>query len=357
MPPLPLVRAVERFRAGLVFLHRKLVPSEIAVLEMMTAGWLAQAIAAAAELGIADELAKGPRSAADLATAVGADEDALRRLLRLLISHGLFAEDRDGRYRLNKTAEVLRADSPVTLRDMTLFVGSKLHRERWSQLTDAVRTGRPIASGGAEFFELAQTDREVGEMFNKAMASVNSIGRQALLAAYDFSRYGVIVDVGGGTGMMLTEILRHTPGARGVLFDLPQVVADVPARLAEAGLAQRCEVVGGSFFESVPEGGDAYILQHIVHDWPEADIARILGAVRAAMKPHSRLLLFEIVLPEHDRPHPAKYIDLEMLVNVGGRERTVAEYRDLLARNGFALEQVVPTVSPENILVARPADG
>ncbi|WP_327113757.1 acetylserotonin O-methyltransferase [Nocardia sp. NBC_01730] len=357
IPPQPLVRAVESARAMLAVAFRKLVPGHIALMELTAAGWITQAIHAAAALGIADELAAGPRSSAELAAAVGADEDALRRLLRLLISHGIFTQRRDGRYALTPMARALRRDADVSLRDAVLFFGSPGHRDHWSHLVDAVRTGKPVGEelDGMPFFDYVQSDRELGELFDRAMTSISTLAMEPLFAAYDFGRYETIVDVGGGEGTLLTEILHRAPRSRGILFDLPEVVESAPARLAELGLADRCSVESGSFFDTVPKGGDAYILKHIVHDWAEPEAGHILSAVRAAMTPDARLLIIELVVPEHAGPHPSKYIDLEMLVNAGGRERTEAEYREFLARHGFTLTRLVPTVSPNNVLEARPS--
>ncbi|MGO4616380.1 methyltransferase [Nocardia sp. 2YAB30] len=356
-PPRPLVRAVESVRTGLAVAFRKLVPGHIALMELIAAGWITQAIHAAAALGIADRLAAGPQSSAELAAAVGADEDALRRLLRLLISHGIFSQRRDGRYALTPMARALRRDADVSLRDAVLFFGSPGHRNHWSHLVDAVRTGKPVGEelDGMPFFDYVQSDRELGELFDRAMTSISTLAMEPLFAAYDFGRYETIVDVGGGEGTLLTEILRRAPRSRGILFDLPEVVESAPARLAELGLADRCSVESGSFFDTVPKGGDAYILKHIVHDWAEPEAGRILSAVRAAMTPDTRLLIIELVIPEHTGPHPSKYIDLEMLVNAGGRERTEAEYREFLARHGFTLTRLVPTLSPDNVLEARPS--
>ncbi|MEV0294038.1 methyltransferase [Nocardia sp. NPDC050710] len=357
LPPMPVVRAVESVRSALAGLHRRLVPGHIALMEMITAGWLTQAIHAAALLGIADALADGPRGGTELARTVGANEDALHRLLRLLISHGIFKRRSDGRYDLTPMARALRSDSDVSLRDAVLFFGSEIHRAHWTHLADAVRTGEAVGStvNGVPFFEYLRTDRELGELFDRAMTSIGTLTMGPLLASYDFGRYRTLVDVGGGEGLLLGAILRDAPHARGILFDLPEVVADAPARLAELGVADRCRIESGSFFETVPAGGDAYLLKHIVHDWDEERIATILGVLRAAMTPDARLLLVELVLPEDNRPNPGKYIDLEMLINTGGRERTESEYRDLLARCGFTLIRRIPTVSPDNILEARPS--
>ncbi|WP_054813527.1 methyltransferase [Nocardia arizonensis] len=353
-PPLPAVRAVELLRATLVTLHRKLVPGHLALMEMFTAGWLTQAIHAAAALGIADALADGPRTGAQLALAVRADEDALHRLLRLLVSHGVFGIDRRGRYRLTPAARALRSDAEVSLRDAILFFGTEFHRGQWTRIVDAVRTGASVdaTGGGGSFFDRVAADRELGEVFDRAMTSIASMSVEPLLRGFDFARFDTVVDVGGGEGRFLAEILRRTPRSRGILFDLPEVVAGAPARLAEMGVADRCEIRAGSFFDEVPAGGDAYVLKHVVHDWDEERIAAILRTLRAAMSPRARLLLIELVLPEHRRPHPGKYIDLEMLVNTGGRERTESEYRALLARSGFTLLRTVETVSPENVIEA-----
>ncbi|WP_328395915.1 methyltransferase [Nocardia sp. NBC_00416] len=355
-PPQAAVRAVERLRDALARIHRRLVPGHLALLEMVAAGWLTQAIHAAAALDVAGALADGPRDGTELARAVGADEDALHRLLRLLIGHGIFTRRPDGRYALTPLAQALRSDAPVSLRDAVLFFGSATHRDHWTHLVDSVRAGGPAAGSGhgKAFFDRMRTDRELGEMFDRAMASIDSLGQDPVLAAYDFTRYRTIVDIGGGRGALLAEILRRAPDCTGVLFDLPEVVADAGPRLRAAGVADRCVVIEGSFFETVPDGGDVYLLKHIVHDWPAEQARQILRTIRATMPPTARLLLIELVLPGHHRPHPGNYIDLEMLVNTGGRERTETEYRALLAESGFALLTCTPTLSPENILEAVP---
>lgn len=352
-PPRAVIRAMERFRGGLAGIHRRLIPPHFALLEMVTAGWLSQAIYAAAALDIAGALVAGPRSGTDLARAVGADPDALRRLLRLLTAHGIFARRRDGRYTLTPMAQALRTDVPVSLRDAVLFFGSPTHRDHWNRLVDVVRTGRPSVPARA-FFELVRADRALGDMFDRAMSDMDGLGQRAVVAAHDFTRYRTVVDIGGGRGALLSEILRRAPGCTGVLFDLPEVAAETAELLARAGTADRCTTVGGSFFDAVPAGGDAYVLKHILHDWPAEQAGQILRTVRAAMAPTARLLVIELLLPDRNRPHPGNYIDLEMLVHTGGRERTESEYRALLAGAGFALISCTPTLSPENVLEAVP---
>lgn len=357
IPPLPMLRALDLVRNGLDVLRRHLVPGHIALLEMQVTGFLSQAIHAAADLGIADALAAGPLSPHELAKAVGADEDALRRLMRLLLSFDIFAQRRDGSYRLNDIAEALRSDADISLRDLTLFFGSAYHRNHWSHLADAVRTGRSVGPvlDGMEFFEYAAVHRDIGVLFDRAMASTSSLSREPLLSAYDFGQYRSIVDVAGGRGSLLMDILHRHPHMHGTLFELPEVVAGLSEEIAGNGLSERLSIETGSFFETAPKGGDAYILKHIVHDWSDEKAGDILRTVRAAMPGESRLLIIDIVMPEHSRPHGGKFIDLEMLVHTqGGRERTRKQFRNLLSRSGFRLERVVPTAAPDSLVEARP---
>jgi hypothetical protein len=331
-----------------------MVPPPIAMLELITELWAAQAITAAADLGIADALAKGPLSADELASAVNADADALRRLLRALISRGIFRQRRDARYDLTPLGNTLRSDADVSMAAFARFLGSPQHREHWSHLTDAVRTGRSVvpALRGKPVFEYLADEPELAAIFNDAMTSISEIAIAPLIAAYDFGPYATIVDVGGGHGRLLAAILGATPHSRGILFDLPQVVAGAPAVLAEQHVADRVRIAEGSFFEAAPEGGDAYILKNVIHDWPDDDAVRILGNVRRAAATGKTLLLVEGVLPGHDREFSGNWVDLEMLVTADARERTAAEYGELLRRAGFDMTRVVETASPLSVVEA-----
>jgi hypothetical protein len=331
-----------------------MVPSSAAMMEMITNAWAAQAITAAADLGVADALAKGPLTAEELAAAVGADADTLSRLLRALISRGIFRQRRDGRYDLTPLADTLRTDSEVSLAAMARFVGSPLHREHWSHLTDAIRTGKAVipALRGKSAFEYFADEPELGEIFDNAMTSGSELAIASVTAAYDFSRYATIADVGGGRGRMLAAILGATPQARGILFDLPQVVARAAALLEKHRVADRVQIVEGSFFDVVPEGGDAYLLKNVIHDWPDDDAVRILGNVRSAAGAGKHVLLVEFVIPGHNREFVGKWSDLEMLVGAAARERTAAEYERLLERAGFRVTRVVETASPFSVVEA-----
>lgn len=356
VPPARVVRALEVVRDRLARLHQRMVPAPAAMLEIILDAWAAQAVAAAAELGIADALADGPLTADELAAAVGADADALGRLLRALIGRGIFRRRRDGRYELNPLAEALRSDAEVSLAGMARFVGAPQQREHWSALADAVRSGRSVVPTlrGKPFFEYLAGEPELSRIFNDAMTGTSDLSIAPLVAAYDFSGLSTIVDVGGGHGRLLAAILNAAPQARGVLFDQPQVVAGAAAELRQHHVEDRVRIVEGSFFEDdLPAGGDAYVLKNIIHDWPDDDAVRILTKVRTAAAPGSYVLLLEQVIADHDRDIPAKWIDLEMLVMVDGRERTAAEYGRLLQQAGFQLTRVVETASPFGIVEAR----
>jgi hypothetical protein len=354
LPPAQLIRAIEFARHQLGRLHRRMIPPPAAMLEMILDAWVAQAITAAADLGIADALANGPLSADELAAAVDADADAVGRLLRALISRGVFRQRRDGRYELTPLADTLRSDAEVSVAAMARFVGSPQHREHWSHLTDGIRTGRAVLPvlRGKPAFEYFAEEPEFAEIFNTAMTSSSELAIAAVTAGYDFSRYATIVDVGGGHGRLLAAILQATPQSRGILFDLPPVVAGAPRILAEHQVQDRVDVVEGSFFDAIPEGGDAYVLKSVIHDWPDDDAARILGNVRKAAAPGKHVLLVEFVIPRHNREFVGKWTDLEMLVVAGARERTATEYAQLLSGAGFRMTRVVGTASPFSVVEA-----
>lgn len=319
--------------------------------------WVAQAVHTAAELRVADALAEGPLSIDDLARRVEADPDALERLLRALITRGVFRRRRDGRYDLTPLAETLRWDVPASMAGGARFYGSPQHREHWSSLVDSVRTGRPSvpALRGQEFFDYLAGEPDLARLFDEAMTSVSELAVGPIVAGYDFSGYSTIVDVGGGHGRLLAAILAATPAARGVLYDQPQVVADAPNLLRRFGIEDRVRIESGSFFEAVPAGGDVYVLKMIIHDWPDEQAVTILRNVRDAAGPGAKLLLVEQVIPTHDREFLGKWADLEMLLCLAARERTAAQYRDLLARAGFQLTRVVQTAAPFSLVEAKPS--
>ena len=354
-PPARIAQYANTVRNRVLKFTRTVVPPQVALLEMIHGAWDSQALYAAAKLGISDALARGPRTPEQVSEVIGGDPDSVARLMRHLATLGLFTALDDGSYRLTAIGEAMRSDVTGSMCDMALWVGSPEHREHWNQLPYSVQTGKTAVQRirGEGLFDYFNRNPALSETFNGAMTAVSSVANEPVLAAYNFSRFATIADIGGGHGSFLAGILKQTPSARGILFDLPSVVEG--NGLAELGVADRCEVIGGSFFESVPAGADAYLLRIVIHDWADAEAVEILRNVRAAIKPEGRVLLAEVVLPDHvTSRHPGTLLDLEMLVSVGGRERTRAGDYAELSKAGFELTRVVPTATPLAIVEGKP---
>jgi hypothetical protein len=309
-----------------------------------------------AKLGIPDQLAAGPAHAKDVAGRIGADGDAVFRLMRGMAGKGVLQHRHDGKFALTKVGDALRSDTEGSLRDMVLFFGHPARWDDWGNLLHSVQTGEPAAVKlrGMPYFEYLQTDPELARVFNNAMTAGSGLTNEVALRHYDFTGFRLVVDVGGGHGAVLATILRSAPGARGVLFDLPSVIEGAAPTLQTGGVAERCTTAGGSFLESVPEGGDAYVMKNIIHDWNDDDALQILRNIRTVIASDGKLLLLEMVLPERASSFIGLLLDLEMLVTVGGRERIRSEFANLLRRAGFRLTQVVPTVTPISIVEAVP---
>ncbi len=327
-----------------------------ALWRMTNAYQVSQAIHAAASLRIADLLEDGPKSADELAKDAGAHAPALYRLLRALASVGVFAEQADGRFGLTPPAEYLRSDAPGSIRAWAMFIGRPPTWSAWAYLPDSIRTGEPAFPKlhGTSSWEYRASRPEESAIFDAAMTGLSAGAAKAIAHGYDFSGIGVLADVGGGQGELLAAVLAANPDLRGILFDQPHVVASAEALLKQSGVNDRCEVVGGSFFEAVPEGADAYLLKSVVHDWDDAAATEILRKCRKAAKNSGRLLLVERVVRPGNEPDPAKFSDLNMLVELGGRERTAEEFGRLYAEAGFRLTEVTPTGSPYHIIEGVP---
>ncbi len=296
---------------------------------------------------IADALRNGAKTCEELAPSVGANPRALYRLLRALASQGVFEEDDQGRFTLTPRAEFLQTDVPGSLRSLAIALGEAWWWRPWGELLHSVETGKPAFEHifGTEFFEYMNQNAEAAAIFNAVMAGGSRQVGVDVAAAFDFSEMRTVVDVGGGHGALLAGILRANPHLRGILFDLPSVVDGAKSILEAEGIAERCELVGGDFFESVPRGGDAYVLKIILHDWDDEHAVAILKNCHRAMEPQRTLLVVERPIPPGNHPFPGKYTDLNMLVLVRGRERTVAEYQLLFEAAGFRLTRSIPTPS------------
>ncbi|HEU5110853.1 MAG TPA: methyltransferase, partial [Micromonosporaceae bacterium] len=321
MPPARVVRTVEAVRARLQRLTQLMVPAPVALLELAMSSMVTQAIYVAAELRLADTLADGPRTAEEMAREAGSDPEATHRLLRMLAGYRIFTEQPDGRFALTPMASALRSDVPGSMRDMAVLMGHPIHWEDWGHLVDSVRTGEPSLPKlrGMGAFEYFEANPEYGAVFMGGMSTLSNMETEPILAGYDFSRYRTIVDVGGGRGALLAGILQRATTSQGVLFDSRAADFGAAETFEAAGVADRYTIDAGGLFDPVTPDGDAYLLKHIVHDWPQAQALEILGNVRKAIKPDGRLLLLEFVTPQGNQPHPAKLVDLWLMLLVGGR--------------------------------------
>jgi hypothetical protein len=328
-----------------------------ALLRLVSGYRITQAIYVAAKLGIADLLRDGPRTVDELAAATATHARSLYRVLRVLAGIGVLEELDGRRFAIGPLGAHLRSDAPGSVRSLAIYFGQDPHWRAWGHLLHTVQSGERAFDHvyGQGLFEYLAQHLDDAALFNDSMITLTAEVGPAVAAAYDFSEVGTLVDVGGGRGHVLVPILRANPAMRAVLFDLPHVVESAKPLLAEAGLADRCEFVGGSFFESVPSGGDAYLLKHVVHDWDDERSRAILATCRRAMTPSSRLLLVERDLPtDNGQAVPALLSDLSMMIQLGGGERTVEEYRILLATAGFSLARTVPTPHGESVIEAVP---
>lgn len=329
-------------------------PPPLRLMSYITGHWVAAAVYAAARLKLADQFRSGPRHSDVVAAAIGANPSACYRLLRALTTLGIFEETGPRTYRLTDVGELLREDNPHSLRAMALFQGAAPHWLGWGNFLHAVQTGESAFEKvhGQPFFDYCQTDAEFSAAFNGAMTGMSAMAAEAVVGAYDFSGIQRLVDVGGGHGYLLSRILQANPGLRGCVYDLPHVVAGAQAVINAAGVADRCETVGGSFFETVPPA-DAYISKNIIHDWDDEHSRTILRHMKANLAAGGRVLLVEIVITGENRHALGTLLDLEMLHSThGGRERTTDEYAALFTAVGLKLRRVVPTNSLFSIVEA-----
>jgi SAM-dependent methyltransferase len=328
-------------------------PSEL-MTQMIMGFMQSQAIYVAAKLGIADLLKDKPKSSAELAEATGVDARSLYRVLRALSSTGIFAETDTDSFGLTPLAETLRSDTPGSMRAMAVYMGEEWHMRPWNDIMYSVQTGRPSFDHifGQPAFPYLAEHPDDARIFNDAMTSFSASVVEAIVAGYDFSSIERIVDIAGGHGRLISSILKANPQMKGILFDVASVIEGAHPLLASEGVAERCELAAGDFFEAVPGGGDAYIMKHIIHDWDDERALKILQNCHRVMRADGRVLLVEMVVPEGNEPGPGKFIDLEMLLFTGGCERTEDEYAALFKRAGFELTRITPTQSAYSIIEA-----
>jgi hypothetical protein len=322
---------------------------------LVTAAWQAQCVRVAADLDLPAHLGAGPATSAQLAAACGVHEPSLRRLLRTLTAMCVLAADDNDRYTLTTLGQAL-----ATLGPWAQFSCSDPGWSAWSALGHSIRTGQPAFTHvhGMDSWDYHATHPDTRARFQAAMAATTTGTTAAIAASYDFSAYPVIADVGGGRGTLLAQILSRYPSVRGVLADLPPVIEQARPALAAARVLDRCDLHPGDFFASLPPA-DAYLLKSVLHDWTDDEALEILASCRDASHPASRLVIIERVLPDHVTPADLEALlaDLNMLVLLGGKERTVREFTDLLDGAGYRLDQVIPTLTEFSIIEAALTDA
>lgn len=331
-------------------------PATAQMLQIISGFWISRAVYVIAKLGIPDMLKSEPKTAGELASATNMHAPSLFRVLRALASVGIVSAQGD-RFALTPLSETLVTDAPGSLRWFAVSELGQEHYPAWGNLMHSVRTGEIAFDDffGRDIWKYFSENPEDAAVFNDSMSAVTAAVNEAILSLYDFSGLNKLVDVGGGHGGLITSILKKNPKLKGVLFDAPEVIEGARPKIEAAGLADRCETVSGDFFKAVPAGGDAYIMKWIIHDWDDEKANTILRNCRNQMPANGRLILVDCVVPESDEPHFSKFIDLNMLVMTGGKERTQKEFQELLARAGFKLLRVIPTDVPTSIVEAEPA--
>ena len=324
-------------------------PPQIVLNQMIMGTLLTQAIFVAAELGIADLVKSGARTASEIAKQVDASADALQRILRALASVGVFRETADGRFEQTPMSECLRSDMPGSIRAWARVAGASWQWELLAGLLSSARTGNKPGSDLWAYFEQHKEDADI---FNQSMTSFSASEIEPVVATYDFSGIHKLVDVAGGFGSMLAAVLRANPRMHGVLFDAPSVIEGARREIGSSGVADRCELVGGDFFAAVPAGADAIMMKHIIHDWDDEHSLQILKNCHAALTQGGKLLVIDSVILPGNEPSIGKILDIEMLL-IGGRERTETDFRRLFAEAGFELTRIVATPSPVSVVEGR----
>ncbi len=328
------------------------------LMQMATGFQVSACLHVAAKLNIADRLVAGPCPVETLAADTNTDPDALYRVLRALVSFGIFSEPQPRTIGLSPAAELLRSDVPGSVRGLVQWISHPFLMHGCTDLMYSVATGKPAVEHlyGKPAFDCVASMPELNYDFNNGMTAISGELAPAVLDAYDFSDVGTLMDVGGGHGYFICEALKRYPNLKGILLDRPGVVDGAKCTLCDLRLDDRCQPIAGNFFEHIPAGADAYFMQHIIHDWDDEPALKILRNLRRALaeRDDGRLILVDVVLPEDSRPHPGKLLDLIMLMFPGGRERTEAEWRTLLDRAGFKLTNIVPTRVADSVIEALP---
>jgi SAM-dependent methyltransferase len=355
LPPVWLIKAINAFRTFLIQLNRKLFPGNVVLYEQFQYFWLLPSLYVAAKLNIATTLKDKPLTASEISDCLHADPSNVERLLRALSSQGIFKQTRDGRFELNGMARAL-LDEPGSLRHMVLHHLGPVNWNLMSNLEYAVRTGNDAFSDkyGKATYEFLKDHPDEHALFDKSMSNLSDLGLAPILHAYDFSKFAVITDIGGGEGFLLANILHHNEHSSGILFDTAEALEKAPEMLDSYQVENRVTIVEGNFFNSIPVSGDLFILKNIIHNWSDDQSVELLKKINKVVGPGGRVLIIEMVVPSGARPSLAKLLDIQMMATMQeGKERTDTEYRILLEKSGFTLTRIVPTIAPICLIEAK----
>jgi hypothetical protein len=336
--------------------ERQTPPAHVSILQLLNGAHVAGAVSCLAQLGVPDLIEGAPKSAEELASQIGVDPQALYRLMRATASVGVLSEGSDGKFSQTPMSTVLRSDGTPSLRALAIMGGREWHGRGWSHLEYCVRTGKQALEQiyGAHIFEYLKQNPAEAQIFNDAMTQLSMIDSPAVADAYNFDGIRSIVDVGGGHGLLLATILKKNTNMKGTLYEMPHVLAGARNGPLKP-VMERCTFASGDMFSSVPAGADAYIMKHIIHDWPDDRCVQILKACRKGVNPGGRLLVVDSVIQPGNDFSPSKFLDLQMLIFPSGCERTEKQFRDLFAAAGWKLSRIIPTAATDSIVEGAPA--
>lgn len=354
LPPVWMIRAINRFRSILLKIHQSTFPASVVIYERFTSFWILPAIRVAAELDIAGILEEGPCTVEQLAERTGTNRDALGRMMRALASEQIFKKTKNGLYRNTRLSRVLTSGKGSLRYTLMQHLG-KLNWTVFNDLSYSIKTGKSAFSKvyGMKIYDYLAQHPEESALFDQSMTNLAEISIEPILSAYDFSACPVIADIGGGEGLLLSSILSKHKNSRGILYDLPEGLNHAEKILEKYGVAGRIQVISGNFFDTAPAGADAYILKNVIHNWSLDDSVRILTNIRTVMPPHGRILIIEMIPDEGNRSSFGKVIDLQMMVFMEeGRERTLKEFEMLVDRAGLKINRIVRTVAPVCVIEA-----
>lgn len=355
LPPVWLIKAIDAFRTFLLQLNRKLFPGNVVLYEQFQYFWLLPSLYVATKLDIATLIKDNPLTTVEIANRLHADPNNIARLMRALASQGIFKQLKNGTYKINGMSRALLEESG-SLRFMILHHLGPVNWNLMANLEEAVKNGAdPFKEKyGSAIYEYLQDHPGENALFDKSMSNLSELSLGPILSAYDFSRFPVIADIGGGEGFLLANILGHAPRSKGILFDKTEETAKGRAIFIRHHVEDRIVIETGDFFHSAPAGADLYILKNIIHNWNATDCRTILLNIAGAMPANSRLLIIEMVVPEGNKPSLSKLLDIQMMASMeGGCERTAEEFTNVLKTAGFTVTSIIPTIAPICLIEAK----